>query len=110
MVEAAVIERKWLQELAPELARLRCRYKRQGKRIFAYAVQLEIWHEGTWQPVVRFDNAHGFCHRDDVHPDGTQTKTATFVGSANDTFTRAIEEVQAHWETHRNRFLREITS
>jgi hypothetical protein len=31
-----------------------------------------------------------------------------FVGDANDTFTKAIKEVQSSWETHRNRFLGEI--
>ena len=108
MSDALPIQREWRQELAPDLARLRCRYVRRGKRIVEYTVQLEIPHQGKWQPVVRFDNAHGFCHRDDIHPDGTQDKTATFVGDANETFTRAIEEVQIHWESHRNRFLREI--
>ena len=110
MVEAGLVSREWVQELVPDQARLRCRYKRRGNRIIEYTVQLEILHQGGWQHVVRFDNAHGFCHRDDIHPDGTQTKTAMFVGDANDTFTRAIKEVQSNWESHRNRFLGEIRS
>lgn len=108
MAGAVPIQREWLQELAPELVRLRCRYRREGRRIIDYTVQLEILNQGRWQPVVRFDNAHGFCHRDDLHPDGTQDKTVSLIGDANDTFTLAIEELQAHWESHRNRYLREI--
>jgi len=110
MADAGQISREWVQALVPEEARLRCRYKRRGQRIVEYTVQLEIRHQSKWQPVVRFDNAHGFCHRDEIHPDGTQTKTPVFVGDANETFTRAIKEVQTNWETHRSRFLAEIKS
>jgi hypothetical protein len=107
MAKTRLTRREWVQELVPGHARMRCRYGRRGKRIVEYTVQLEILHEASWCPVVRFDNAHGYCHRDDLHPDGTQDKTATFVGNANETFTKAIDEVQANWESHANRFLRE---
>ena len=110
MTEAGQVAREWIQALVPDEARLRCRYKRRGQRILEYTVQLEVRYLGHWQAVVRFDNAHGFCHRDEIHPDGTETKTPTFVGDANETFTRAIQEVQTHWESHRNRFLAEIKS
>jgi hypothetical protein len=75
--------------------------------VLQFAVQLEIEQEGAWNPVVRYDNAHGFCHRDDLHPDGTQTKTPVFVGDANQTFTHAIEELRTNWQSHRARFLNE---
>jgi hypothetical protein len=60
--------------------------------------------------VVRYDNAHGFCHRDTLHPDGTQDKTPVFVGDVNATFTHAIAELRGDWEAHRARFLGEIGS
>src|SRR5688500_6897824 len=102
MADAELVSREWVQELVPDEASLRCRYKRRGSRILEYTVQLEIRQGRLWQPVVRFDNAHGFCHRDEIHADGTQTKTPTFVGDANETFTRAVKEVQTNWETHRH--------
>jgi hypothetical protein len=110
MAEAGEVQREWLLELLPAEARMRCSYRRRGRRILQYTVQLEIFHSNDWRPVVRFDNAHGFCHRDDIHPDGSQDKTAMFVGDANDTFTLAIKEVQTGWESHRTRFLGEIKS
>jgi hypothetical protein len=110
MADSGLVQREWVHELAPERARVRCRYKRQGKSIVEFTVQLEIQNQGRWRPAVRFDNAHGFCHRDDLHPDGSQEKTVLFAGDANETFTVAIEELQAHWESHANRFLREIKS
>jgi hypothetical protein len=71
-------------------------------------VQLEVLLAGEWSPVVRYDNAHGFCHRDVLHPDGSQEKTPVFAGDVNDTFTFAIEELRVNWEAHRTRFLGEI--
>jgi hypothetical protein len=108
MTEAQLVERQWLQEYVPNHVRLRCAYKRRGKVIVQYTVQLELFHDGTWKPVVRYDNAHGFCHRDMLHPDGTQEKTRMFVGTANDTFTVAIKQAQTHWEAEVSRFLGEI--
>lgn len=101
-------ERAWLQDFLTDEVRMRCSYRRLGKRIVQYTVQLEINHLGMWQPIVRYDNAHGFSHRDTIHPDGTQDKTAVFVGDANDTFTVAIKDLSTNWEAHRARFLGEI--
>ncbi len=109
MGEAQLVEREWLQEYVPNQIRLRCAYKRRGKVIVQYTVQLELAHHGKWTPVVRYDNAHGFCHRDRLHPDGTQEKTRMFVGTANETFTVAIKEAEAHWEAEVSRFLGERT-
>ncbi len=72
---------------------------------FNWRCYLDAWH-----PAVRYDNAHGFCHRDTLHPDGTQEKTPVASGGANETFTFAIDELRTTWEAHRARFLREAKS
>ena len=108
MTTAGLVEPGWLQDYVPNQVRLRCAYKRQGKNIIQYTAQLELFHEGVWKPIVRYDNAHGFCHRDNIHPDGTQDKIAMFIGTANETFTRAVKEIQSNWESHVARYLGEI--
>jgi hypothetical protein len=92
---------------SPE-ARIRCFYERIGKRLERFTVQLEIVRGADWVAVIRFDNAHGFSHRDLLHPDGRQDKTPLHVGDANQTFTHAIEELRTNWKTHRDRYLGEI--
>jgi hypothetical protein len=59
---------------------------------------------------MRYDNAHGFCHRDCLHPDGTQDKTRIYVGDVNETFSYAIDDLRTNWEAHQARFLKEIKS
>jgi hypothetical protein len=108
MSDPDLITRAWTIELIADEIRIRCKYRRRRRRVVQYTVQLEIRHEERWQPVVRYDTAHGFCHRDVIHADGSQDKTPVFYGDANETFTRAIEDVRANWEAHRARYLREV--
>lgn len=98
----------WFVRVAPNEAHIRCAYERLKNQILRFTVQLEIMHEGNWIPVVRYDNAHGFCHRDTLHSDGSQDKSGVFVGDLNETFTCAIAELRANWEAHRARYLKEI--
>ncbi len=110
MGAAQLSERHWFVEVDPGRVRVRCAYQRMGKRIVRFTVQLEIEHTRAWLPVVRYDNAHGFCHRDDLHPDGSQDKTPVVVGDVNSTFTYAIEDLRTNWTVYRARFLGEMKS
>src|SRR5919201_457752 len=92
--------REWFVDVAPLEARIRCAYQRQGKQVNRFTAQLEIHHSENWRPVVRYDNAHGFCHRDTLHPDGTQEKTGLFIGDNNETFTFAIDDVRVNWQAY----------
>ena len=110
MTDSHITSRTWLVEILPDEVRMRCAYRRRKKRIIQYTVQLEVRYLDAWHPAVRYDNAHGFCHRDTLHPDGTQEKTPVASGGANETFTFAIDELGTTWEAHRARFLREAES
>lgn len=102
------VERHWFIRVAPGVAHIRCGFERLKARVLRFTVQLEIFHGDHWLAVIRYDNAHGFCHRDTLHPDGSQDKTRVFVGDLNETFTFAVEELRANWEAHRARYLGEM--
>lgn len=103
-----IVEREWILDVVLNEVRIRCRYKRQGGLILEYTVQLEICHDASWRPIVRYDNAHGFCHCDTIHPDGTQDKLPIYRGDANSNFTWTIKELRANWQCQKARFLGEI--
>jgi hypothetical protein len=77
--------------------------------VLKFTVQLEAQQEDRWHPVVRYDNAHGFCHRDTMYPDGHQDKTALFVGDIAETFSHAIEDLKTHWQTYLADYLKELS-
>ncbi len=110
MADPRVIERQWIEDLVAGSVRLRCAYQRRGKHVLRFTVQLEALRQDAWRAVVRYDNAHGFCHRDTIHADGTQDKTALFVGDVNATFTYAIEDLKANWPAYHARYLKEINA
>jgi hypothetical protein len=103
-----VIEREWIVGVLHDKVRIRCRYSRRGNQVLEYTVQLEIRQDEAWLPIVRYDNAHGFCHCDTIHPDGTQDKLPIYRGDANFNFTWAIKKLRANWQSQRARFLAEI--
>ena len=56
-------------------AAIRVRYQKEHGQVFRFLVQLEAYLDETWTPVSRYDNAHGFIHRDDLRPDSTELKS-----------------------------------
>jgi hypothetical protein len=99
------VRRAWLLRPARGI-RIRCSFARRGKRVLTYVVQLEIRRLKKWTPVLRYDNAHGFCHKDILHPDGTQEKVR-LAEDPNANFTQAIKDLRANWKRHISRFLKE---
>ena len=75
----------------------------------SFVVQLEVLHprRGAWLPVVRYDTAHGFAHRDRVFPDGTVEKTPLPIDDYNQALNYAEIDLRDHWEEYRDRFLKE---
>ena len=68
----------------PDAAALRIRYLKDRGRILRFTVQLETLINQDWTPIVRYDNAHQFVHRDDLRPDGSQVKTPPMTFASNE--------------------------
>jgi len=73
-------------------------------------VQLEVRHPkyGTWEPVIRYDTAHGRAHRDWRHADGSVEKTPLPTEDYNQALNYAEIDLKNHWEIYRNQFLEEL--
>ena len=85
-------------------------HRRAGKTIVSFVVQLEVRHphRGTWLPVVRYDTAHGFAHRDRLHPDGSVEKTPLPIEDYRQALNYAEADLKDQWEVYRDRFLEEL--
>lgn len=69
-----------------------------------FVVQLEIFHNQKWFPVVRYDAAHGFTHMDRYKKDGTKTKSELDL-TWNEALTLAEEDIKENWKTYAKRFM-----
>lgn len=86
-------------------ARLRVEYSTSRKQVTQFVVQLEVFAGEQWQPVVRYDSAHRFAHRDLYFPNGKVTKTALRM-SFEEALSFALQDLRDNWETYRERFLK----
>ena len=80
--------------------------KERGKIAF-FRVQYETRINQLWYPVVRYDTAHGFAHRDLLNLKGNAIKTPLFNQDLNDALTFAENDLKNNWELYKKRFLEE---
>lgn len=74
-------------------------------RIVFFRVQYETKINDIWHPVVRYDTAHGFAHRDLLSLKGEVKKTPLFNQDYNDALTFAENDLKSNWEYYKKRFL-----
>ncbi len=88
--------------------RTRMGLDRRGN-VVLFMVQLEIWI-GKWEPVVRYDGAHGEAHIDYIDPKGvTYDKVCLNLRSPyNVAMTRAEQELQQDHAAHIARYCEQM--
>jgi len=87
-------------------ARMRAWHRVERGRVRAFTVQLEVLLEDQWTPVVRYDTAHGFAHRDLYTKDGRQLKTPLGMDFSQ-ARTFAQKDILMNWQEYRRIFLEE---
>jgi hypothetical protein len=90
--------------LRAEDTRERHYHKTERGRVIAYSVQLEVFIEGQWRPVIRYDCAHGYAHLDRYNIHGETSKEEVPLSFA-EALTTAEEDLEQNWKVYRERFL-----
>jgi len=84
---------------------LRVRFEVDGGDILLFVIQLEAKFENeVWTPIVRYDTAHGFAHRDRMHPRQDAEKTEMRVRDFNEGLTVAMFDLANNWSDYRRRY------
>lgn len=95
-------EKFWIQDFETLVDRLRVHFITEGKEVRSIIViQYEAYIDGEWHPIVRFDEVHGFFHRDIMSPGGGQRKVAHPAADKGEALTEAIEEIKRQWPAYR---------
>jgi hypothetical protein len=87
--------------------RYRHLHVRVRDRIVFFRLQMETLVGRKWLPVVRYDTAHGFAHRDLLDRRGRADKTPLFNQDLNDALTFAENDLKTNWTSYKRRFLEE---
>jgi len=81
----------------------------ENGHIVAFVVQYEVWINGEWHPVLRYDTAHGYPHRDILHPNGTQTKEDLSHYTNAEVLTIGQRDIVENWIPYRAAYLKEFS-
>jgi len=98
-------EKEYLIRLG-ERARKPHYHKTDKGQVVTFMVQLEVEVEkGVWKPVVRYDCAHNFAHRDRYNLKGDRDKEELRLSYA-DSLDLADRDINDNWDLYQERFLR----
>jgi hypothetical protein len=70
--------------------------------------QYETIINEKWMPIVRYDCAHGFFHRDVMHPNGDKEKKLIDVPDLNFAFSYARQDLEDKWEWYKEQYLKDL--
>lgn len=88
--------------------RRRTKHIRTGSNIIEFVVQYELNIRNKWYPVVRYDTAHGFAHKDTLTYKGKVEKEKLPFNDFNLALTFAEKDLKGNWEKYRKKFLKEV--
>lgn len=95
-------EIEFLYPLSEELEdRLRVSALRQKGEVVRFVVKYETLINGKWRAIVRYDNSHGFAHKDIIHSNGGVDKQPIHFQDINMAFTFAIQDLKNGWKWYR---------
>ena len=84
-------------------ARMRHVHEMSRGIVTGFSVQFEAFFGGRWYPVVRYDSAHGFSHKDVYNVTGESRKTELTMSYA-EALTFADRDIGRRWQEYASRF------
>jgi hypothetical protein len=93
---------------AEESDRLRIIARKDKGEILEFVAQYEALISGEWRPVVRYDTAHGFAHKDIIRASGDVVKQPLFFETFNLAFTFATLDLKMNWRQYKESLEKEL--
>jgi len=97
---------KYLDEFGNE--RLRIRIEVDKGEISNLLFQYETLIDNVWTPIVRYDLAHGFFHRDVLYPNGDKDKQVIDIDNLKLATFYAEQDLKDRWEFYKERYIKLI--
>jgi hypothetical protein len=88
--------------------RIRVRFVKKAGEIVDLVIQYEALINGKWIAIVRYDCAHGFFHRDILHPNGDKEKKVIEAPDLKYAFTFARQDLEDKWEWYKEQFIKKM--
>lgn len=99
-------EKEIIVEITPT-DRVRRRHVTERGKVIRFVAQYEALIDQEWVAIVRYDTAHGFAHRDVMHPGRRPEKTQLHLRDFGEAYTFAVYDLKANWRRYRERYEQE---
>lgn len=86
---------------------LRLRVETEKGRVTGFLAQYETTFEGQRTPVMRYDTAHGFAHRDVLNRQGEVIEKQALAAhlSYREALDLGVRDIRSNWRRYRRSFL-----
>ena len=88
--------------------RIRIHFEKDKGQILDLVIQYEALINDKWVAIVRYDCAHGFFHRDILHPNGYKEKKLIDIPNLKYGFTFAKQDLEDKWDWYKEQYLKKI--
>ena len=89
--------------------RIRLKILAKKGKVVSFLVQFESFINEKWRPIVQYDTAHGFPHRDVLHPNGDKEKFDLSFPDLKTVLQYAEQDILDRWEWYKDRYIREMS-
>ena len=86
--------------------RMRVRLSITQGKLVDIVFQYESFIAKKWTPIVRYDLAHGFFHRDIMKLNGEKEKTVIQIVGLEEAAIFAEQDIKDKWEFYKQRYLK----
>lgn len=80
----------------------------ENGKVVDIVVQYETMINGKWFAIVQYDCAHGFLHRDVIHPNGDKEKQVIEFDNLEMALIYAEQDFKDRWEFYKSRYLKQL--
>jgi len=102
-----VRKKEFIRPLSDE-DRIRENFSIDKGKIKRIVVQYESYIHNKWIPIIRFDTAHNFFHKDIINPDTTKNKIEITSFNLNDALTFAELDLKNNWQRYKAQYLEKM--
>ena len=102
-------EKSFIKHLDKEgFERIRMEITVEKEKVLDIMLQYETLIHNKWTPVVRYDCAHGFFHRDVLSPKGDKEKQRIAIENLDHAIQYAEQDIKDRWKFYKQRFTKKI--
>jgi hypothetical protein len=78
-------------------------------KMTAFVLQLEVYEDDVWYPIIRYDTSHGEAHIDYINPGGREYHKVWLGVNApfDDIYITALEDIKLSYRAHIARWHRQ---